>query len=144
MMRGIACAWSGFLGRGTGSASRQPPPFQLHTKTEPVRRHEDWLEHHTAEEHALLLLTWIQRNIDPRRGMLFREAVQEFYTEALIEVGWGARPWNRVARELDLLCTGGRKPYQWVMSKTGRMHRRRHYPIPDLVPAQSANALRAA
>lgn len=93
-------------------------------------RHQDWLEHHTTEEHAVLLIRWIRQNIDLARGVLFREAVQEFYAEAVNEVGWAARPWNPIARQLDLLCTGGAKPYTWTMTETGRMRRRRYYPVP--------------
>ena len=62
-------------------------------------RRPDWLEHHTAREHAQLLVGWIRRNIEPERGMVFHEAMQEFYAEAIIDAGWAAKPWNPVARE---------------------------------------------
>jgi hypothetical protein len=89
-----------------------------------------WLEHHSAGEHAALLLEWIQNNVELRYGLLFHDALQEFYAEAVNDAGWAAKPWNPVARHLDLICTGGRKPYVWVMTPTGRMKRRRYYPIP--------------
>ena len=93
-------------------------------------RRADWLEHHTAREHAQLLVGWIRRNVELERGMVFHEAMQEFYAEAIIDAGWAAKPWNPIAREVDLICTGGKKPYVWVMTPTGRMRRRRYYPIP--------------
>ena len=96
----------------------------------PGERRADWLEHHTAQEHAQLLVGWIRRNIELERGLVFHEAIQEYYAEAVIEAGWAAKPWNPIAREMDLICTGGRKPYVWVMTPTGRMRRRRYYPIP--------------
>jgi hypothetical protein len=95
-----------------------------------VRKADRWLEHHTAQEHAELLLEWIQLNMDLGHRLLFREALQEFYAEAVNEAGWAARPWNPISRQLDLMCTGGRKPYTWTMTPTGRMKRRRYYPIP--------------
>jgi hypothetical protein len=93
-------------------------------------RQPDWLEHHTPLEHAELLLVWIQQNVDLSRGQLFREAVQEFYVEAITEARWAGRPWNPIARQLDLICTGGRKPYASASTATGRMKRRRYYPVP--------------
>ena len=62
--------------------------------------------------------------------MIFYDQMIEFYTEALIEAGWEDRSWNPVARELDLICTGGRKPYEWITTRTGQKRRRRVYPIP--------------
>lgn len=104
------------------------------------------LQHHTAREHALLLVRWIQRNIEPSTGMIFREAIQEFYVEAIIESSWAPRAWNPIARELDLLCTGGKKPYQWAADDRGRMRRRRHYQIPALLAdvAHATSERRAA
>jgi hypothetical protein len=118
--------------RRTGSDSVMPPCGTVASaSSESVARKSDtWLEHHTVEEHAALLLQWIQDNIEQGHGLLFHEALQEFYSEAVIDAGWAAKPWNPVARQLDLICTGGRKPYVWVMSPTGRMRRRRYYPIP--------------
>ena len=95
-----------------------------------IRTSERWLEHHSADEHAALLLQWIRDNVEVGHGLLFHEALQEFYAEAVNDAGWAAKPWNPVARHLDLICTGGRKPYVWVMTSTGRMKRRRYYPIP--------------
>ena len=95
-----------------------------------IRKSERWLEHHCAEEHAALLLEWIQNNVESGHGLLFHDALQEFYAEAVNDAGWAAKPWNPVARHLDLICTGGCKPYVWVMTPTGRMKRRRYYPIP--------------
>ena len=77
-----------------------------------------------------MLLRWIQDNVEVGHGLLFHDALQELYAEAVNEAGWAARPWNPVSRHLDLICTGGRKPYVWVMTPTGRMKRRRHYPMP--------------
>jgi hypothetical protein len=65
--------------------------------------------------------------------MIFREAIQEFYVEAILESSWAPRAWNPIARELDLLCTGGKKPYQWAADDRGRMRRRRHYQFPGLL-----------
>jgi hypothetical protein len=157
MLEGIAATWNGLLGRrGPTNVSSSPGvgtvPSRNHLSgegvgAESVRRWPctDWFEHHTSQEHAAPLVRWIQENVDLMRGMLFRDAVQEFYAEAVNGAGWTPRPWNPVARELGLLCTGGAKPYVWVMSKTGRMRRRRHYPIPHPVPAlESADARRAA
>jgi hypothetical protein len=107
-----------------------PQPEITGAESVPRRRTIDWLEHHPAADHARLLVRWMRTNVDPSGGMVFREAMQEFYAEAVIEAGWAPRPWNPVARQLDLLCTGGAKPYCWVMSPTGRMKRRRYYPIP--------------
>ena len=119
--------------RLTGSDSALPRAATTHTVgSESVARRSDrWLEHHTAEEHAALLLRWIQNNVDLGHGLLFHEALQEFYAEAVNDAGWAAKPWNPVSRYLDLICTGGRKPYVWVMTPTGRMRRRRYYPIPS-------------
>ena len=141
MLRGIA-SWNGLL-RRRGAI---PAPKHVAVGTEPprnplsrkfpdaesltVRCDIDWLEHHPPREHAVLLMRWVQQNVDSAQGMFFREAMQEFYAEAVNDAGWAARPWNPVARHLDLICTGGCKPYVWVMSPTGRMRRRRYYPIP--------------
>jgi hypothetical protein len=115
----------------TGSESMQTCGPSLPIGSESVqRRCQDWLEHHSPADHADLLVTWIRANIDTSRVTLFREGMQEFYAEAINDAGWAARPWNPVARHLDLICTGGRKPYVWVMTPTGRMRRRRCYPIP--------------
>ena len=103
------------------------------------RRGGDWLEHHSVREHAQLLVSWIQRNVELERGLVFHEAMQEFYAEAIIDAGWAAKPWNPIAREMDLICTGGKKPYVWVMTPTGRLRRRRYYPIP-----RAANLRRVA
>ena len=88
------------------------------------------LEHHSSREHALLAIDWTRRNIDLNTGMIFYDQMIEFYTEAIIEAGWQERSWNPVARELDLICTGGRKPYEWIITRTGQKRRRRVYPIP--------------
>ena len=88
------------------------------------------LEHHSLREHALLAIDWTRRNIDPSTGIIFYDQMIEFYTEAVIEAGWHERSWNPIARELDLICTGGRKPYEWIITRTGQKRRRRVYPIP--------------
>ena len=118
--------------RTAGTDSGQPRSVDAGIGSEPtpMGRGSDWLEHHTAGEHAQLLLGWIRRNVELERGMVFHEAMQEYYAEAVIDAGWAANPWNPIARELDLICTGGKKPYVWVMTPTGRMRRRRYYPIP--------------
>ena len=127
----------GFTGRlwrrrtaGTDSVQHRPIDAGVGSKLAPGTRRADWLEHHTAQEHAQLLLSWIRHNVELDRGMVFHEAMQEYYAEAVIDAGWAAKPWNPIAREIDLICTGGKKPYVWVMSPTGRMRRRRYYPIP--------------
>ena len=103
------------------------------------------LEHHSPHEHALLAIDWTQRNIDLSTGMIFYDQMIAFYTEAVIEAGWRERSWNPIARELDLICTGGRKPYEWIFTRTGQKRRRRVYPIPgsraekDEAPMDSAN-----
>src|SRR5262245_5470757 len=53
------------------------------------------------------------------------------YSEMVIELGWAEQSWNPVARELDLICTGGRKPYAWIVTRTGQKRRLRVYPIPQ-------------
>ena len=118
--------------RQTGSDSVPPPRVgDASIGSESVtKKSETWLEHHTASEHASLLLEWVQDNVELGHGLLFHEALQEFYAEAVNEAGWAARPWSPVARQLDLICTGGKKPYTWVMTPTGRMRRRRYYPMP--------------
>ena len=118
--------------RKTGSDSIPPDCGNLPaiSSESVVRKADRWLEHHTAKEHAKMLLEWIQNNIELGHGLLFREALLEFYAEAVNEAGWAARPWNPISRQLDLMCTGGRKPYTWTMTPTGRMKRRRYYPIP--------------
>jgi hypothetical protein len=88
------------------------------------------LVHHSPREHALLAIEWTRRNIDLSIGMIFYDQMIEYYTEALIEAGWQDRSWNPVARELDLICTGGKKPYEWIITRTGQKRRRRVYPIP--------------
>lgn len=162
MLGGIAEALSGFLGRRehrdvlsskssiatsarllearhvdqrAGTESWRHRPASVRPEAEPAqpRRHTDRLEHHSPQEHAVLLLEWIQRNIDLNRGMIFREALQEYYAEAVSDAGWAARHWNPIAREFDLICTNGKKPYQWTADERGRMRRRRHYPIPALL-----------
>ena len=72
--------------------------------SEPAKKRPgaDWLEHHTAREHAQLLLAWIRRNLESERGMVFHEAMQEYYAEAVIDAGWEAKPWNPIDREMDL------------------------------------------
>ena len=127
-------AFSGRLWRrrnaDTDSVQHRSPDVGFGSEPAPKRKCGDWLEHHTAREHAQLLLGWILRNVELERGMVFHEAIQEYYAEAVIDAGWAAKPWNPIAREVDLICTGGRKPYVWVMTPTGRMRRRRYYPIP--------------
>jgi hypothetical protein len=88
------------------------------------------LKQHSPHQHALLAIDWTQRNIDLSVGMIFYDQMIEFYTEAVIEAGWRERSWNPIARELDLICTGGRKPYEWIITRTGQKRRRRVYPIP--------------
>ena len=117
----------------TDSGKHRSASAGVGSELAPGERRADWLEHHTVQEHAQLLVGWIRRNIELERGMVFHEAIQEYYAEAVIEAGWAAKPWNPIAREMDLICTGGRKPYVWVMTPTGRMRGRRYYPIPKSV-----------
>ena len=122
-----------FLPRRLTGSDSEPPTCvtPVSAGSESVaRKYDRWLEHHTAEEHAALLLRWIQHNVELGHGLLFHDALQEFYAEAVNDAGWAAKPWNPVARHLDLICTGGRKPYAWTMTPTGRLKRRRYYPIP--------------
>ena len=102
-------------------------PAQRRCLTEVHVRSQRVLQHHSPREHALLAIEWTQRNIDVSVGMIFYDQMIEFYTEALIEAGWEDRSWNPVARELDLICTGGRKPYEWITTRTGQKRRRRVY-----------------
>ena len=112
------------------SVQHRSPEVGIGSDPAPKRLRVDWLEHHTVREHAQLLVGWICNNVELERGMVFHEAMQEYYAEAIIDAGWAAKPWNPIAREVDLICTGGKKPYTWVMTPTGRMRRRRYYPIP--------------
>ena len=141
MLGGIAGALGGIWGRRGGPPVDQPgvdPPPDRHRSVispmqpEPVQRRSSprILQHHSARDHALLLISWVQVNVNSAAGMLFHDEILEFYTEALIEAGWYERSWNPVARELDLICTGGRKPYEWTITKTGQKRRRRVYPLP--------------
>jgi hypothetical protein len=88
-------------------------------------------EHHTIREHADLVVRYAQAHVDPRSGFVFHDHILELYTEALIEAGWRPRSWNPIAREVDLITTGGKKPYQWVFTDSGVKRRRRVYPIPQ-------------
>ena len=87
------------------------------------------LEHHCAREHAERFVSWLQDN-NFAGSTLLHEAILELYTEMVIEIGWVERSWNPIARDLDLICTGGRKPYEWVITRTGGKRRLRAYPIP--------------
>ena len=135
----------GFTGRlwrrrnpGTDSVQHRPIDAGVGSELASGERRADWLEHHTAQEHAQLLLNWIRRNVELERGMIFHEAMQEFYAEAINDAGWAPRPWNPVARQVDLICTGGSKPYTWMMTARGRMKRRRYYPIPAAIEQRRA------
>ena len=130
----------GTLSSSTSGATSKPVPTPgpVQTGSESAQRQcrnevsaiqERVLQHHSPREHALLVIDWTRRNIDLSTGMIFYDQMIEFYTEAIIEAGWQERSWNPVARELDLICTGGRKPYEWVVTRTGHKRRRRVYPI---------------
>ena len=125
---------------GTALTKPVPTPGPVQTGSEPAHHQrltevralpERDLEHHSPREHALLAIDWTRRNIDLSTGMIFYDQMIEFYTEAIIEAGWQEKSWNPVARELDLICTGGRKPYEWIITRTGQKRRRRVYPIPE-------------
>jgi hypothetical protein len=70
---------------------------------------------------------------------IFHDAILELYNEMVIELRWAERSWNPVARELDLICTGGRKPYEWEFTPTGKKRRRRVYPIPPAASTSQAH-----
>ncbi len=108
-------------------SSARPDPSARRIGSEPVRSRcrtdvatgaTRTLEHRTAREHAERFIAWLQDN-DLAGGMIFHEAILELYTEMVIELGWAERSWNPVARELDLICTGGRKPYEWIVTPHG-------------------------
>ena len=122
----------------TESVRHRSPDDGVSSEPAPLRQNDDWLEHHTAREHAHLLVGWIRRNVELERGMVFHEAMREFYAEAINDAGWAPRPWNPVARQVDLICTGGSKPYTWMMTARGRMKRRRYYPIPAAIEQRRA------
>ena len=130
MLNGLAVRIWRRRNADTDSVRHHLPDVGVSSEPPQSARSADWLEHHTAREHAQLLVGWIRSNVELDSGMVFHEAMQEYYAEAVIDAGWAAKPWNPIAREIDLICTGGRKPYVWVMSPTGRMRRRRYYPIP--------------
>ena len=98
-----------------------------------------------AKEHALALLDWIRRNVDPSSGPIFHFVMLEYYTEMLLERGWRELKWNPVAHQFRLITTGNRKVYAWVQTTTGTPHRLRVYPIPpsacsSAIPAPTSSA----
>lgn len=70
--------------------------------------------------------------------MIFHDAILELYAEMVIELGWAEHSWNPIARQFDLVCTGGRKPYVWITTPTGKKRRLRVYPIPPRAPSAQA------
>ncbi len=63
----------------------------------------------TAAEHAMALLCRLQSDAETV-GVVEYDIVHDVYVDMLIELGWDARPWQRVSPELRKL-TGGRKRY---------------------------------
>jgi hypothetical protein len=125
--------------RGTGTVPLSKPVTpkrsRSRTGTEPLakpRADLRQLEHHSAPEHAKRLLEWVERNVETTSGHILYDAMREYYAEMLIEAGWHARGWQWVAREFDLLTTGGEKPYVWVRDEYGRQHKLRCYPLPRM------------
>jgi hypothetical protein len=122
--------------RGAGTAPlakpMTPKRSRSRTGTESLakpRANLRHLEHHSAPEHARRLLDWVERNVGSASGYILYDAMREYYAEMLIEAGWHARGWQWVAREFDLLTTGGQKPYVWVRDAYGRQHKLRCYPF---------------
>jgi hypothetical protein len=112
--------------------------------SDPVKPRRRKAQHHSPREHAIELVKFIQRNGLHRHGMIFAAGMKEFYTEAVIELGWAPRPWNPIARQIDLICTNGQKPYAWTMDDYGRMRRRRYYPVPDTLSDVSPSSATSA
>lgn len=152
-------SWIGRLfGRdetGSGSASG-PVPSRLMPELEPIRRQPidvtpvrkpvpprvspgrqpasipraQRLEQHPPSEHASRLLAWIQTTVDLSTGSIHYVGMRELYADMLGELGWFPQPWVVVAREFDIITTGGEKPYEWVTLENGRRQKLRVYPIP--------------
>lgn len=136
----------GFFSRTCGRKDVNDPARDKCTGSEPVRNRRRTgvsantnrnLEHHSVREHAESFVAWLQDN-NLAGSLIFHDAILELYAEMMIELGWAERSWNPVARQLDLICTGGRKPYEWVATSTGRKRRMRVYPIPPATPTEKA------
>lgn len=138
-MRGRMIAIDPAKGRCTGSE-----PVRTRCRTGVSANANRNLEHHPVREHAERFVAWLQDN-NLAGCLIFHDAILELYAEMVIELGWAERSWNPVARQLDLICTGGRKPYEWILTPTGRKRRLRVYPIPPVTPevqAPGPNVLR--
>jgi hypothetical protein len=107
------------------------------------RRRPRGLQHHSPREHALLLIRWLQRNVDLTAGYIFHDEILEHYTEAVIEAGWAERSWNPVGRQVALICSAGKKKYQYAIVK-GQKKRRRFYPIPAVLSEVAPAPVRKA
>lgn len=101
-------------------------------ESKPNRRRPRGLQHHSPREHALLLIKWLQRNVDLSAGYIFHDEILEHYTEAVLEAGWAERSWNPVGHQVALICSGGKKKYQYTIAR-GQKKRRRFYPIPAVL-----------
>jgi hypothetical protein len=120
--------WIAKTWRGEGAPL--PESMQTHTAPEePTRNRLDW-SYRTAREHAEALLA----HVHDRRsgyGLILCDEILELYAEMLQDHGWAPRSWAPVAHEFDAICTGGTKPYAWVIVRGGQKKRRRVYPIPS-------------
>jgi hypothetical protein len=89
------------------------------------------VRHGTPYEHGMAWVRHAQASVNPDDfGLVLFEDAMELYLGMLDERGWAPRSWNPVAREIDLICTGGTKPYAWIITRGGKKARRRIYPIP--------------
>jgi hypothetical protein len=104
----------------------QPAQSQYNS---PVFSNRQKWRYRTARDHAEALLAHARDKL-PDHGLLLFDEIIELYLDMLHDQGWAPRSWNPVAHELDLICTGGAKPYAWVIIRGGKKVRRRVYPIP--------------
>jgi hypothetical protein len=109
----------------------EPNPSRVRQHLRPLTNSTTRRQYPPLSDHAEGLLSHIRTFVDPEEhGLILHADILEFYTCMLEHRGWQEQSWASVDRAFDLLTTGGRKPYVWIITKSGRKARRRHYPIP--------------
>jgi hypothetical protein len=83
---------------------------------------------HTAECHASELLDWLAER--QKRGPMLYRSVHTAYLQMTRERGWPSCPWNRLARQLALRLSNGRKTFVWGIDTAGRPRRFRVFWLP--------------
>lgn len=94
----------------------------------PDRRSEHPLQNLPPAVHAVRLLQWL-REPGGRLGEILASELREIHVEMCLELGWRARPWNPIARELAKRLSDGRKTWVWLTDSKGHRWRRRVYRI---------------